>query len=391
MTDHAHYSLASSSWDDREYAAIRRVVDSGHFTMGPEVDRFEADFARYIGTKHAVMVNSGSSANLVLLAAVRYHSRWKFTPGAEVIVPAVSWGTTYYPVSQEGWTLRFVDVSTDDWNIDLDQVRTAIGPQTAGVFAVNLLGAPAPLVELRSLCEEREIWLIEDNCESLGAVCDGKLTGSLGLAGTHSCFFSHHISTMEGGLVTTDDDELRDLMISIRAHGWLRGLARDNHVYPPSGDPFTDSFTFVLPGYNLRPLELSGAIGQEQLHKLPAMVEQRRQNAVEFLKVMDDIPWLRPQRPRGDSSWFGFGMVLADEAPVTRAELTATLAARGIDCRPIVAGNFTRNPVMRHLAHSPIGELPVADQLHEQGLFVGNHHFPMPNELALLRDTLAAA
>lgn len=390
MTD-SGFSLASSSWDARERQAMQRVIDSGHFTMGPEVAAFEADFARYIGTKHAVMVNSGSSANLVVMAALRFHSRWAFSPGAEVIVPAVSWGTTYYPVTQQGLTLRFVDVSADDWNLDVEQVRAAITDQTAGVLAVNLLGAPASLAELRSLCDEHELWLIEDNCESLGARCDGRLTGSAGLAGTHSSFFSHHISTMEGGLVTTDDDELRDLMISMRAHGWIRGLGPDNHVHPPSGDPFQDSFMFVLPGYNLRPLELSGAIGQEQLRKLPAMVEQRRRNAELFLEALGAIPWLRPQRPGGESSWFGFGMVLESDASTTRRELTARLAAHGIECRPIVAGNFTRNPVMAHLPHAPVRALPVADELHDRGLFVGNHHFPMERELGLLRDALRSS
>jgi CDP-4-dehydro-6-deoxyglucose reductase, E1 len=387
MTD-SGFSLASSSWDGRELEAMQRVIDSGHFTMGPEVSAFESDFARYIGTKYAVMVNSGSSANLVVMAALRFHSRWAFTPGAEVIVPAVSWGTTYYPVSQHGLTLRFVDVSAEDWNIDVEQVRAAVTDRTAGVLAVNLLGAPAAITELRKLCDEHGLWLIEDNCESLGARYDGSLTGSTGLAGTHSCFFSHHISTMEGGLVTTDDDELRDLMVSMRAHGWIRGLGSDNHVFPPTGDPFEDSFTFVLPGYNLRPLELSGAVGQEQLLKLPAMVKQRRLNGDLFLEVLDTIPWLRPQRPKGESSWFGFGMVLEPDAPTTRRELTALLADREIECRPIVAGNFTRNPVMAHLPHVPIGALPAADELHDRGLFVGNHHFPIERELELLRDAL---
>src|SRR5579875_2815582 len=163
------FQLASSSWDQHEYQAMQRVIDSGHFTMGPEVAAFESAFADYIGTKHAVMVNSGSSANLVLMAALRFHSRLGYTAGAEVIVPAVSWGTTYYPVTQHGLTLRFVDVSADDWNIEVGQVQAAITERTAGVLAVNLLGAPAAIGQLRTLCDQHEIWLIEDNCESLGA------------------------------------------------------------------------------------------------------------------------------------------------------------------------------------------------------------------------------
>ena len=385
------YPLAASSWDGAELAAMQRVIDSGMFTMGAEVAQFERDFAAYIGTGHAVMVNSGSSANLIMLAALRWHSSFGWGDGTgEVIVPAVSWGTTYYPVTQAGLTLRFVDVSASDWNIDLELVAAAIGPRTRGILAVNLLGAPAALIELRRLADATGLFLIEDNCESLGAEIDGKRTGSFGVAGTHSAFFSHHISTMEGGLITTDDDELRDLMVSLRAHGWLRGLAAGNHVHPLTGDEFLDSFTFVLPGYNVRPLELSGAIGQEQMRKLPAMVKQRRRNAESFLRAIAGIPWLRPQRPSGASSWFGFGLVLDAAGPCTRAELAKRLAGSGIDCRPIVAGNFTRNPVMRHLAHEPLPPLPVADELNDQGLFVGNHHFPLERELDYLRECLLA-
>jgi CDP-4-dehydro-6-deoxyglucose reductase, E1 len=390
MTRATGYPLASSTWDDREFGAMQRVIDSGRFTMGSEVAEFEDAFAQYVGTKHAVMVNSGSSANLVLLAALRYHSKWSAPRTGEVIVPAVSWGTTYYPVTQYGLTLRFVDVAPRDWNLDLAQVRDAINDQTVGVFAVNLLGAPAALTELRSLCSDAGLFLIEDNCEALGAQVEGKMTGSIGIAGTHSCFFSHHISTMEGGLVTTDDDELCDLMVSLRAHGWLRGLGSDNHVHPLTGNPFEDTFTFALPGYNLRPLELSGAIGKEQLSKLPALLEQRRCNAEIFLELIESIPWLRPQSPKGNSSWFGFGMVLREDAPMTRSALASALADHNIECRPIVSGNFTRQPVMTHLPHVPVGDLRVADELHDRGLFVGNHHFPLDAELELLRQVLVS-
>jgi CDP-6-deoxy-D-xylo-4-hexulose-3-dehydrase len=384
------YPLAASGWDGAELAAMQRVIDSRMFTMGAEVAGFEQDFARYVGTRHSVMVNSGSSANLILLAALRFHSRWGWGDGrGEVIVPAVSWGTTYYPVCQAGLSLRFVDVSAGDWNIDLERVAEAIGPDTRGIFAVNLLGAPAALPRLRELADSNDIFLIEDNCESLGAEVAGRLTGGHGVAGTHSAFFSHHISTMEGGLITTDDEELRELMVSLRAHGWLRGLPAENHVHPLTGDPFLDSFTFALPGYNVRPLELSGAIGKEQVRKLPGMIEQRRRNGARFLEVIGEFSWLRPQLPVGSSSWFGFGFVVSERAPYSRNELAARLSAAAIECRPIVAGNFTRNPVLAHLPHAPLPQLPVADELHDHGLFVGNHHFALDDELDYLRECLA--
>lgn len=384
------YPLAVSSWDDGEIAALQRVIETGRFTMGAEVERFEQGFADYIGTKHAVMVNSGSSANLVMLAAMRYHSKGYWHEGGDVIVPSVSWGTTYFPVSQTGLRLKFVDVHPGDWNIDVTEVANAIDENAVAVLAVNLLGAPAALDELRSVCDHNGIVLLEDNCESLGATLDGRMTGSFGLAGSHSGFFSHHICTMEGGIVTTDDDEMRDLMVSLRAHGWLRGLGPNNHVHPLSGDPFVDSFTFALPGYNLRPLEMSGAVGSVQLLKLPAMLAERRANAERFRKSMnvDDV---LIQEPRGDSSWFGFGMLLTGLLAERRGRVVQELTRRGVECRPVVAGNFLKNPVMRHLDHVAPKELPVADSLDRSALFVGNHHFGLESEFDLVADALRAA
>lgn len=385
------YPLAMSSWDDAEHKALLRVIESGNFTMGSEVAAFERDFAEFIGTRHAVMVNSGSSANLLLLSALRFHSEWGYEAGGEVIVPAVSWGTTYFPVTQNGLTLRFVDVSPDDWNIDVDQVADAINEKTVAVFAVSLLGAPADFARLRAICASAGVLLIEDNCESLGASVQGKMAGSFGVGGTHSGFFSHHICTMEGGVVTTDDDELRDLMVSMRAHGWLRGLPEQNFVHPLTGDPFLDSFTFALPGYNLRPLEFSGATGREQMVKLPDMLRIRRENAVRFLDRCGVLPGVGVQRPLGESSWFGFGMLLHGDLEDKRTVLVDELRKREVDCRPVVAGNFTKNPVMRHLPHVIEGELVQAEALDSRGLFVGNHHVPIDRELDLVVEAIEAA
>lgn len=381
------YPLAMSSWDEDEYRALDRVIASGNFTMGPEVRAFEEEFARWHGARYALMVNSGSSANLVLMAGLRHHARWSDRVG-EVIVPAVSWGTTFYPVVQAGWRLRFVDVDPGDWNLDVSAVSEAIGPETVGIFGVNLLGASQDFVALRALAEENDLFYVEDNCESLGSERDGIKAGVGAMAGTHSGFFSHHISTMEGGVVVTDDRHLYELMYSLRAHGWVRGLPPDNTVHPLSGDPFEDSFKFVLPGYNLRPLEMSGALGCAQMRKLPAMLSARRRNAAKFLEAVEEFPWLRAQSPVGESSWFGFGIVLDPDGPITREKLTARFRQQGIECRPVVAGNFTRNPVMKHLDHAPLGELSVADELHDHGLFFGNHHFNLDAQLESLNEEL---
>lgn len=382
------YPLASTTWDQSEIQAMNRVIDSMKFTMGQEVFDFESDFAKFFGAKYAVMSNSGSSANLLALAAIKYSSQFRTSAKNEVIVPAVSWSTTYYPISQLGYKIKFVDIDINTLNLDLNLVQEAISDNTAGIFAVNLLGNPSDLVELRKLADENSLFLIEDNCESMGAKLGDKFAGTFGQIGTFSSFYSHHISTMEGGMCLTDDLELAQIMISLRAHGWTRELPEKNFVFNKTGDAFDDLFRFILPGYNLRPLELSGAIGKEQIKKLPNFVKVRRENAKIFSDYFMNESRVRIQKENGVSSWFGFSLILEDELSHKRSEVVKHLENSGIDCRPIVAGNFAKNPVLTHLNHADIPQLPMADKIHVDGLFVGNHHFDLSKELKLLKEVI---
>lgn len=386
------YPLASTSWDHEEIAAMQAVIESGMFTMGRYVADFERAFAEFTGSRFCVMCNSGSSANVLMVAALRYRKENALLPGAEVIVPAVSWSTTYYPLYQYGLKLRFVDIDPHTLNFDLDALAAAITDNTRAIMAVNLLGNVNDFARIRDIVGTRDIVLIEDNCESMGATFEGRQAGTFGVMGSFSAFFSHHISTMEGGMVVTDDEELYHIMLSLRAHGWTRNLPKQNHVCgTKSDDAFEEAFRFVLPGYNFRPLELSGAIGLPQLRKLPSMVKARRANAVKFHNLMKDFPWLRLQREVGESSWFGFSMVVEPDAPVTRERLIEVLTAHKIDVRPIVAGNFAKNEVLKWFDYSIAGTLKHADDIDQNGLFIGNHHYPLSHELDSLRVALAEA
>ena len=200
--------LATSTWDDEEYDAIKRVIESDRFSMGPEVEAFEQQFANFFGAKYAIMSNSGSSANLLAVAGMIYAKGIDLNPGDEVLVPAVSWSTTYYPVHQYGLSMRFVDIDEETLNIDIDAIEDAITEKTKMIFCVNLLGNSVDYPRLLALAEKHNLYVIEDNCESLGATIDGKQAGTFGLAGTFSSFFSHHISTMEGGVTVTDDEKM---------------------------------------------------------------------------------------------------------------------------------------------------------------------------------------
>jgi CDP-6-deoxy-D-xylo-4-hexulose-3-dehydrase len=383
------YPLATSSWADDEYAALTRVTASGRFTMGPEVKAVEAQFAEYVGSRHVVMVNSGSSANLLMVAALRYRSEGALRAGDEVLVPAVSWPTTYYPLHQFGLRQVFVDVDLDTLNYDLDALAAAVTDRTRAVMAVNLLGNPNDFDRLGAFCRERDLVLIEDNCESLGARFGGKQAGTFGVMGTFSSFFSHHISSMEGGYICTDDDELHHLLLALRAHGWTRDLPEENLVGGRKNpDPFMESFHFFLPGYNVRPIEMEAAVARVQVSRLPGFIDERRRNARTFLEVVRRYPQLRPQQETGESSWFGFSMIVDPGAGVDRRTVLDALASSGVEYRPIVAGNFTRQPVLKHLDHRISGDLKNAEILNDHGFFVGNQEKDLTRELHVLDEAL---
>ncbi|WP_130830737.1 DegT/DnrJ/EryC1/StrS family aminotransferase [[Erwinia] mediterraneensis] len=384
------FPLASSTWDEKEIDAIHRVVESNMFTMGVNVENYEKKFSEYFGSKYAVMVSSGSAANLLMIAALFFTKTAKLKRGDEIIVPAVSWSTTYFPLQQYGLKVKFVDIDRKTLNIDTKKLEAAITNETKAILAVNLLGNPNDFTAINSLIKDRNIILLEDNCESMGAVFKGKQAGTYGLMGTFSSFFSHHIATMEGGCVITDDEELYHILLCLRAHGWTRNLPEFNHVSGHKNrDPFEESFKFVLPGYNVRPLEMSGAIGIEQLKKLPSFISIRRKNAQLFQQLFNDNEQIDIQYEIGESSWFGFALILKENATITRGQLVKKLVDAGIECRPIVTGNFLKNEgVLKYFDYTVFGEMTNAEYIDNNGLFVGNHHIELSNEINYLHSLL---
>lgn len=382
------FPLATATWGQEEQDAMQRVIASGMYTMGANVQAFESDFAHYVGSKHCVMVNSGSSAILLMVAALFYtkNSQLKLQRGDEVIVPAVSWSTTFYPLYQYGLKIKFVDIDLNTLNYDLNQLEQAVTDKTRAIMAVNLLGNPNDFGRIQQIIGERNIVLIEDNCESMGAKYEGKHAGTFGVMGGYSSFFSHHISTMEGGLIVTNDEELYQILLSLRAHGWTRNLPKQNLVCSDkSDDPFEESFRFVLPGYNVRPLEIEGALGIEQVKRLPALIAARRENGKLLQAVLSSHPDIIIQQEIGESSWFGFSLVIRPGSKLVRKDLVIKLNELGFECRPIVAGNFAKNEVVKYFDSVIHGTLKNADHIDQNGLFVGNHHYPILDAIEALK------
>lgn len=385
------YELASSSWGQEEVAAVQRVISGGLLTMGENVRRFEQDFASKFGVTHALMLSSGSAANLVGVAALCFLKDRPLERGDEAIVPAISWATTYYPLQQYGLRLRFVDVELDTLNLDVRMLERALTPRTRMVVAVSVLGNPAALDVMRSFCDRHDLYLFEDNCESMGALLNGRQCGTFGDFGTFSCFFSHHISTMEGGVLVTDNTELYHVARALRAHGWTRDLPPDTTIYDKRDDDFYEAYRFILPGYNARPLELSGAVGIEQLKKLDRMIEIRRKNAELFLSVFKGDDRFIIQRENGRSSWFAFTVILDPKTRIDRATVLAELKAADIGYRMITGGNFLRHDVIKYFDYDCVGEVRNADIAHDRGFFVGNHPRDLTPQIERFHQVLSKA
>jgi CDP-6-deoxy-D-xylo-4-hexulose-3-dehydrase len=401
------YELASTSWGQEELDAIARVVSGGQFTMGAEVRRFEEAFAARFGVKHAVMVNSGSSANLVGVAALFHVAARPLQRGDEVIVPAISWATTFHPLQQYGLKLRFVDVELETLNMDVSRLEQALTPRTRMLMAVSILGNPAALDVMRAFCDRHGLYLFEDNCESMGATLNGRLCGTFGDIGTFSTFYSHHISTMEGGLLVTGRADIANLARAIRNHGWSRDCAPELKLGPtvstpgetgPSDssgaerdDEFFEAYRFIVPGYNVRPLEMCGAIGLEQLKKLDAMLDTRRANAAHFVSLFAGDDRFILQRENGRSSWFSFTVILNPPHAIDRARVMSAMREARIGFRMITGGSFLRHDAARFFDYEIVGEIRNADTAHDHGFFVGNHPRDLKAELTSLREVLDTA
>jgi len=381
------FELASSTWGEEENRAILEVMGSDMYTMGKKVRAFEEKFAGYFGMKYAVMANSGSSANLIAIASLFFRKENPLRRGDEVIVPCISWATTFHPLQQYGLRMKFVDIDLHTLNYDIEELKRAVTEKTKMIVAVSILGNPCRFDEITKLCEKNNIILFEDNCESMGAKFNGRYTGTFGLVNTFSTFFSHHISTMEGGLVLTDDKEIYNLLKSMRNHGWTRDQDDDSPIFERKEDDFFEAYRFILPGYNVRPGEIHGAIGLKQLEKLDAFIKMRRTNAEHFVNLFKNDQRFIIQKEVGEASWFCFTMIVNPEYKIDRKKVLQRLKDSDIEHRIITGGNILRHDVIKHYDYTA-GKSSNADIAHYNGFFVGNHPYDIRDKIDYLHDVL---
>lgn len=334
-------------------------------TKGPLTDEFEAAFAEALGAEHAVAVNSGSSANLIAAAALRYGDR---APRRTVIAPAVSWVTTVTPFMQLGYDVVLCDADRRTLGLDVDHLEQLCEQHRPDVvILVHVLGHSSDVARVREICDAHGATLIEDSCEAIGSRVDGQALGTFGTFGTFSFYFGHQISTIEGGMLVTDDFEMAQVARSLRAHGWARDLDPSTRRQLETAhdiDPFQSLYTFYYPGFNCRSTDLNAFLGLRQLQRLDAITAARHTN---HLTYVEQLPGFFHQASDTDElSSFAFGTLVSN-----RDEVAAALNAADVECRPLICGNVGRQPFMADIR--PTHPLPVADLVHDDGIYVPNH------------------
>jgi CDP-6-deoxy-D-xylo-4-hexulose-3-dehydrase len=392
--------LAFSTLGDGERTAAEEVLASGNVTQGAKVAAFEQALAQRHGVAHAILVNSGSSANLIAIEAATYLSRLRpdlvygvLNPGDEVIIQGLNWPSTLTPILNRGLRPVFCDVSLDSLNAGVEQIEAVRTKRTKMVIAVPVLGNPTYLDEVREYCAANKLLFLEDACESIGAVTEsGALVGTLGLAASFSFYFSHHITTIEGGAVLTNNPHMADLCYALRAHGWSRGLRLESFLDFDSSaiDP---RFCFVMPGYNVRSTEVNAAIGLVQLDRLDDMITRRRQIAAGRIAAIDGVGD-RLIIPGADiverHSWMTTPLLFSDRAHRKRAQ--HALEAAGVETRPIIVGNMLRHPLARMLdLKNDQPPLPNCDEVFERGLMIGLSPLSSHEEERIVCDALLQA
>lgn len=377
-----HY--AGRVYDDREIKALVRSALDFWLTAGPEAAAFERELAAVAGTKYALLVNSGSSANLCAVSALGSHKLERpLRPGDEVITTAASFPTTVNPIIQNGWVPVFVDIEMGTYDVSVQRIRAAMGERTRAVMLAHTMGFPFDAPAVRALCDEHDLFLIEDCCDALGASIGGRPVGTFGQFGTFSFYPAHQMTTGEGGAVITQSGKMNWIARSYRDWG------RDCWCDPGEDDACRKRFGYqlgTLPqgydhkyiythlGYNLKALDLQAAIGREQLKKLPSFIAARRANWSAMrahLKPYADVLVLPEQRPGTEPSPFGLVLTVRDGAPFTKNELTAYLEARQIQTRGLFAGNILRHPAYNDVTHRVVGDLTNADAITERTFFIG--------------------
>ncbi len=396
-------------------ALISFIKTTERFTQFTKVREFETEFAKWQGCKYCVYVNSGSSANLLLINAWKTLKGWSGED--EIIVPAVTWSTNIAPVIQNNLTPVFADVNLDDLSFDYEHLKNAVTPKTKAIFITHLIGFPANIDEIKKIISGRDILILEDCCESQGARIGDIKVGNFGAGGTFSFYWGHHMTTVEGGMVCTDDEELYKMLLLKRSHGLARELPEKYHQELKRTYPDIDfKFLFLTDGFNVRNTELHAVIGLTQLKKIDSFIKKRNENYKLFLDICakyDDLilikkegasafvlPFIFKDRQKKEEfqrfisepriprrSVVGDEAVTKDDRTRARKPRASALGEdviteKGIESRPLISGNMLRQPFLKKYYEPAL--FKNADFLHSNAFYIGNNQFVDKDRLKFL-------
>lgn len=382
--------LSSRSFDDASIDAVLQTMKCGNLTMGKKVRAFESVFEEIVGSNHAIMCNSGSSANTLAFSALLSHLNSKrIQVGTEVIVPAVSWATTVWPIIQLGLIPVIVDVCLNTYNIDSTKIEEAITQKTSAIIVVHTLGNPCSMNEIVRICNQYKLHLIEDCCEATGAIYNNLHVGNFGEFGTFSFYFAHHLSTIEGGIIVTNQFNLSEIIRLQRAHGRTCEL-QNSKSFGSFGSEQRSKFIFIDLGYNFKPTEIQAALGQLELQKLPDIIAKRENNAKHYLsnlvRFQKHAFFQECEKETTQHSWFWFSFLLKQEDKIDK--LIKYLESAAIETRPIIAGNIARQPALKDYKHVINGSLDNADYIMKNGVALAVHEDLSKMDLAYVIETL---
>lgn len=369
---HYWYPLSMATYGVEEIIEALDSMCRFRTTMWEKTQKFEGLFAEYQGSKAAVMVNSGSSADLLLSFLLTNASSHRVALGDEILIPAVTWPTQIWSPMMAGMKVRLVDVDPETLNISIEDLERKITPKTKCLFLVHLLGNPCKMDKILNIAKASNLLVLEDCCEALGSEWNGTKVGNFGLGASFSFFFAHHMTTMEGGMITTNDEEAAEFLRILRAHGWLRNVM-DPSRYAIDELDIDLRYAFVNWGFNVRPTDLQAGFGLQQIVKLPQFNRRREVLANRFYAFIDRSRFL--SRPKvsdlAHPVWMALPIMLAIDTPFSRNEMTQYLENEGVETRPIVTGNIARQPVAKIFKELCDGTLPGADIVHEHGFYIG--------------------
>lgn len=359
-------------------SAVDSLLDL-RLSQGEKVEKFEKDFSNYIGSKYGIAVNSGSSANLLAISVLLKTGRVK--QGSEVIVPAATFTTVVSPILQNGLIPVFVDIDKETYNLDQNEIKNAISENTGLIMAVHSFGCPADMGEIMKIAKENEVPVMEDCCEAHGASIDGKNVGTFGVISTYSFFVAHNMTTGEGGMIITDEEELEKMLRSIREFGRLREVDVDKPRFY-----FTDAwlkdyderYVFENIGYNVRMTDLTASLGIEQLKKLDSLNRVRVEIAKYFtnkLKKYEDYLQLPKIPEKSFHSFYGYPILVKEKAPFLRRDIVRFLEQHEIETRAFMGGNLALQPAYRNENIKVVGDLKNTVKIMNNAFFIGCHPY----------------